>query len=84
MATCKERQDGDRDERLRHMREQISSGDLVVRKMKASERRLWKERSAASDEHSTPEERTRREAARRKKQDLATRRQKRRDASPQR
>ena len=80
MATWNE-QDGKREERIRHMREQISSGDLVVRQMTAAERRLWEERSVAFDEHSTPEERTRRDAARRKRQDLATRKQKRRDAS---
>jgi hypothetical protein len=82
--TRSEREDDERQERLEHMREQVSSGDLVVRQMTASERRLWKERSAAFDDHATPEERTRRDAARKKKQNQATREQKRRDASPPR
>lgn len=84
MATWKERQDDKREKRIRYMHEQISSGDLVVRQMTASERSLWEERSAAFDEHSTSEERTRRDAARRKRQGLATRKRKRRDASPPR
>jgi hypothetical protein len=82
--TRSEREDDERQERLEHMREQVSSGDLVVRQMTASERRLWEERSAAFDDHATPEERTRRDAARKKRQNQATREQKRRDASPPR
>ena len=80
--TRTERQDDERQERLEHMREQISSGDLVVRRMTASERRHWKERSAAFDDHATPEERTRRDAARRKRQERVMREQKRHDATP--
>jgi hypothetical protein len=82
--TRNEREDDERQERLEHMREQVSSGDLVVRQMTASERRHWEERSAAFEGHATPEERTRRDAARKKKRDQATREQKRRDASPPR
>jgi hypothetical protein len=54
---------------LRNIRDQISSGELVVRQMTASERRRWDERSAASDLQATPEERTRRDAARKKRRD---------------
>ena len=82
--TPTERQDDERQKRLAHMREQISSGDLVVRRMTSTERRQWKERSAAFDDHATPEERARRDAARRKMQERAVREQKRRDASPPR
>ena len=79
-----EREDDERQERLEHMLEQISSGELVVRKMTASERRRWEERSDAFDDHATPEERTRRDAARQKRHNQAKREQKRRDASPPR
>lgn len=82
--TRNERVADKRQERLEHMREKISSGDLVVRQMTSSERRLWEERSAAFDQHSTPDERTRREAARQRRQEKATREQKWRDALPPR
>ena len=82
MAT-KERQDDNREERLRHGREQISAGDLVGQ-VTASERRIWDERSADFYEHSAPEERTRKEAARQRRQENATREQNQRDASPPR
>jgi hypothetical protein len=82
--TRNEREDDERQERLEQMREQVSTGDLVVRQMTASERRHWEERSAAFDDHATPEERSRRDAARQKRQNQATREQKRRDASPRR
>jgi hypothetical protein len=65
--TTHERQEDAREERLAHIRDQISSGELVVRQMTASERRRWDERSAASDLQATPEERTRRDAARKKR-----------------
>jgi hypothetical protein len=82
--TRNEREDDERQERLEHMREQISSGELVVRKITASERRRWEERSEAFDNHATPEERTRRDAARQKRHNQTKREQKRRDASPPR
>jgi hypothetical protein len=65
--TRHERDEDAREERLEHIRDQISSGDLVVRQMTASERRHWDERSAAFDRQATPEERTRRDAARKKR-----------------
>jgi glycine/D-amino acid oxidase-like deaminating enzyme len=77
-----EREEDKRQERLQHMREQIASGDLVVRQMTSSERRLWEERAAAFDEHSTPEERIRRDAAWQRRQERATREHNRRDALP--
>jgi hypothetical protein len=82
--TRTEREDDQREERLEHMREQIASGELVVRQMTASERRHWKERSDSFHDHATPEERARRDAARRKRNEQAKREQKRRDASPSR
>ena len=80
MARWKERQDDNREERLRHGREQISTGDLVGQ-ITASERRHWEQRSADFYEHSAPEERTRKEAARQRRQENATLEQNPRDAS---
>ena len=79
-----ERKDDKRQERLQKMQEQLSSGELVVRQMTSTERRLWEERSAAFYEHSSPDERARRDAARQRRQDNATRAQQRRDALPPR
>jgi hypothetical protein len=65
--TSRERQEDAREKRLEHMREQILSGDLVVRQMTASERKRWEDRSAASDRHATRQERARRDAVRKKR-----------------
>jgi hypothetical protein len=46
--TRNEREDDERQERLEEMREQVSSRELVVRLMTASERRHWEEHSAPS------------------------------------
>ena len=69
MAKTRHERDEDAGEgRLEHIREQISSGDLGVRQMTASERRHWDERSATlPDRQATPDERTRRDAARKKR-----------------
>jgi hypothetical protein len=82
--TRNEREDDQRQERLEHMREQVSSGELVVRQMTPSERERWKKHSAAADDQATPEERSRRDAAWQKRQEQAKRQQNRRDASPPR
>ena len=66
------------------MREQVTAGELVVRQMTPSERRHWKERSDAFDDHATPEERASRDAAWQKRQEREKRQRKRRDASPPR
>jgi hypothetical protein len=42
------------------MREQVSSGDLVIRKMTDSERAKWAKRRARLEADSTPAERARR------------------------
>ena len=62
-----EREDDAREGQLEHIRDQVSSGELVVRQMTASERAHWDDHSATSDRHATPEERTRRDAARKKR-----------------
>ena len=82
--TYGERKEEKREERLQHMHKQIASGDLVVRQMTATERRLWDERAASFNEHSDSGERARREAARQRRRDNATREQTRRDALPPR
>jgi hypothetical protein len=82
--TRSEREDDKREERLEQMREQISSGELVVRQMTPSERKRWQEHSAAFDDQATPEQRTRRDASRQAKHEKRQREQKRRDARPPR
>ena len=67
--TRHEREDDAREGLLEHIRDQVSSGELVVRQMTDSERAHWDDHSAASDRQATPEERTRRDAARRKRRD---------------
>ena len=62
--TARERDEDEREGRLEHFRDQVASGELVVRQMTDSERRRWDEHSAASDRQATPEQRTRRDAAR--------------------
>jgi hypothetical protein len=67
--TTREREQDEREKRLEHMRDQVSSGDLVVRQMTDSERAHWDDHSAACDRQATPEQRTRRDAARKKRSD---------------
>jgi hypothetical protein len=67
--TTRERDEDARKGRLEHIRDQVSSGELVVRQMTDSERAQWDDHSAASDRQATPEERTRRDAARKKRRD---------------
>ena len=66
--THRERQDDQRDERLKNMREQIASGDLTVRQMTPEERSRWDEQSAASAREMTSDERARRSAALKKRE----------------
>lgn len=67
--TTREREQHAREGRLEHIRDQVSSGELVVRQMTDSERSHWDDHSVASDRQATPEERTRRDAARKKRRD---------------
>ena len=64
-----EREDDAREGLLEHIRDQVSSGELVVRQMTDSERAHWDDHSATSDRQATPEERTRRDVARKKRRD---------------
>ena len=65
--TTRERHEDEREARLQHMRDQVESGDLVVRQMTDAERRRWEEHSASSERGATPDERARRDAAKRKR-----------------
>ena len=65
--TRHERDEDAREGLLEHIRDQVSSGELVVRQMTDAERAHWDDHSAASDRQATPEERTRRDAARKKR-----------------
>ena len=65
--TRPEREDEAREGLLEHIRDQVSSGELVIRQMTDSERAHWDDHSATSDRHASPEERTRRDAARKKR-----------------
>lgn len=67
--TTRERDEDAREGRLEHIRDQVSSGALVVRQMTDSERAHWDDHSAASDRQATPEERSRRDAARKKRRE---------------
>jgi hypothetical protein len=61
--TSRERDQEAREAKLEQVREQVSSGDLVIRTMTDAERAKWAKRRAALDATSTPAERARREAA---------------------
>jgi len=52
-----------RQAKLEHIREQVSSGDLVIREMTEIEREAWARQHAAAEAKLTPAERTRRAAA---------------------
>jgi hypothetical protein len=57
--TSRERADEARESKLEHMRQQVESGDLVIRAMTDAERAKWEER----ERQSPPEERARRQTA---------------------
>jgi hypothetical protein len=61
--TSRERDHQARQAKLEHVREQVASGQLVIREMTDAERVRWAKQRALSDARSTPEERARRAAA---------------------
>ena len=66
-----------REEKLERIREQIDTGELVVRQMSPAERSRWAERQSQFEANSTPQERDRRARAvkgRLKRAELALRR----------
>ena len=67
--TTREREGDARAGRLEHFRDQVSSGELIVRQMTDSERAHWDDHSATSDRQATPDQRTRRDAARKNRRE---------------
>jgi len=61
--TSRERDHEARQARLEHVREQVSSGNLVIRQMTDAERVKWAKRRVVLDDSSTSAERARRAAA---------------------
>ena len=61
--TSRERDHEAREAKLEHVREQVASGQLVVRKMTDAERAKWAKRRGLLEASSTPAERARRAAA---------------------
>ena len=61
--TGRERDYEARQAKLEHVREQVSSGRLVIRKMTKAERAKWATRRGIIEASSTPAERARRAAA---------------------
>jgi len=61
--TGRERDHETREAKLEHVREQVSSGRLVIREMTDVERATWAEQRSKLDDSSTPAERARRAAA---------------------
>jgi hypothetical protein len=61
--TGREREHEAREAKLELLREQVSSGRLVIREMTDLERANWAERRSTLDARSTPAERARRTAA---------------------
>jgi hypothetical protein len=61
--TSRERDHEARQAKLDHVREQVASGQLVIREMTDAERVTWAKRRAISDARSTPAERTRQAVA---------------------
>jgi len=59
-TTSRERADEAREAQLEHIRNQVSSGELVIREMTKAERAKWAKRRAAIEVDSTPAERVRR------------------------
>ena len=61
--TSRERDHEAREAKLEHVREQVASGQLVVRKMTDAERAKWAKQRGILEASSTPAERARRAAA---------------------
>jgi hypothetical protein len=62
-----------RQAKLEHIREQVSSGALVIRQMTRAERVKWDKQRAILDANFTPAERTRRDSVLRNRRQRADR-----------
>jgi hypothetical protein len=61
--TSRERDHEARQTKLEHVREQVASGQLVIRKMTGAERAKWATQDGKREARSTSEERARRAVA---------------------
>ena len=68
-----ERAAAERQAKLEHIREQVSSGALVIRQMTRAERVKWDKQRAVLDANFTAAERTRRDSALRNRRQRAER-----------
>jgi hypothetical protein len=68
-----ERAAAERQAKLEHIREQVSSGALVIRQMTRAERVKWDKQRAILDANFTAAERTRRDSALRNRRQRAER-----------
>ena len=68
-----ERAAAERQAKLEHIREQVSSGALVIRQMTRAERVKWDKQRAILDANFTPAERTRRDSVLRNRRQRADR-----------
>ena len=68
-----ERAAEEREAKLEHIREQVSSGALVIRQMTRAERAKWDKQRAILDASFTPAERIRRDSALRNRRQRAER-----------
>ena len=73
MGRVQERAAADRQAKLEHIREQVSSGALVIRQMTRAERAKWDKQRAILDANFTPAERTRRDSVLRNRRQRAER-----------
>ncbi len=71
MANPLERRRQAREQKLERMREQVASGELVIRKMTRVERSSWAKRDREFEATSTAEERARRARAVKKRRQHA-------------
>lgn len=73
MGRVQERAAEERQAKLEHIRKQVSSGALVIRRMTRAERAKWDKQRAFLDDNLSPAERTRRDSALRKRRQRAER-----------
>jgi hypothetical protein len=71
--TQRERDQAAREAKLDRIKEQVSSGDLTIRKMSDEERAKWAKRREESETTASPADRRRAAAAQRRRQRRAAR-----------
>lgn len=73
MGSVQERAAEAREAKLEHIREQVSSGALVIRQMTRAERAKWDRQRAILEANFTPAERSRRDSVLRNRRQRAQR-----------